>query len=85
MIFVLVIVSDMHIFVLQVNESMAANSHVDSNTSYSRLQKAEHTAWKNELVRMMDLFTPLFQLPFSSPPPSLIHVVLSINEISAIP
>ncbi|XP_019108508.1 serologically defined colon cancer antigen 8 homolog isoform X1 [Larimichthys crocea] len=39
-----------------VNESMAANSHVDSNTSYSRLQKAEHTAWKNELEQLKVIY-----------------------------
>ncbi|TKS85908.1 Serologically defined colon cancer antigen 8 -like protein [Collichthys lucidus] len=40
----------------EVNESMAANSHVDSNTSYSRLQKAEHTAWKNELEQLKVIY-----------------------------
>ena len=60
--------------VLQMNESMAANSHIGS--AHSGLQKAEQTTWKNEMVRMMFLFC--------SPPPSLTHVVLSSHKMSAI-
>ncbi|XP_035519379.1 serologically defined colon cancer antigen 8 homolog [Morone saxatilis] len=39
-----------------VNESIAANSHKGSNTSYSVLQKAEHTTWKNELEQLKGIY-----------------------------
>ncbi|KAM7408454.1 hypothetical protein PAMA_002263 [Pampus argenteus] len=35
-----------------VNEGTAANSHIASNTGHSVLQRAEHTAWKNELEQL---------------------------------
>ncbi|XP_044071392.1 serologically defined colon cancer antigen 8 homolog isoform X2 [Siniperca chuatsi] len=39
-----------------VNESMAANSHIASNTGHSVLQKAEHTTWKNELEQLKVIY-----------------------------
>ncbi|XP_051274518.1 serologically defined colon cancer antigen 8 homolog [Dicentrarchus labrax] len=39
-----------------VNESIAANSHKGSNTSYSVQQKAEHTTWKNELEQLKGIY-----------------------------
>lgn len=66
--------------VLQINESMVANSHIGSNTAYSGLQKAEQkaeqTTWKSEMVRMMFLF--------GSHPPSLTPMILSSHKMSAI-
>ena len=47
--------------ITQVNEGMAANSRIVSNTGHTVLQRAEHTAWKNELVGKMNLFSPVFQ------------------------
>uniref|UniRef100_UPI0037E7AC27 serologically defined colon cancer antigen 8 homolog isoform X2 n=1 Tax=Semicossyphus pulcher TaxID=241346 RepID=UPI0037E7AC27 len=39
-----------------VNESVAATSHVASNTGYSMLQKTEHTTWKNELDQLKVIY-----------------------------
>ncbi|KAI3363365.1 hypothetical protein L3Q82_011987, partial [Scortum barcoo] len=39
-----------------VNDSMAASSHMASNTGHSMLQKAEHTTWKNELEQLKGIY-----------------------------
>ena len=75
-------------FVLQVNESMAVNSHnVSSNAGHTVLQKAEPSTWKNELVRMISILSYLYfiiTLLLSSPPPSLTYIVFSSHNIFAV-
>lgn len=41
---------------------VAADGHTTSNIGHSVPQRAEHTTWKNELVRTIDLCSPLLLL-----------------------